>query len=82
MQPPPPDTPSALYKVGDKLVLAAPAHTGLPNGAAAMVISLHPFERASGWCYGVTLMGCGADGSGIGAGIDRCTMLEVDHIGT
>jgi hypothetical protein len=65
MQSPQPDTPSALYKVGDKLVLAAPAHTGLPNGAAAMVISLHPFERASGWCYGVTLMGCGADGSGI-----------------
>lgn len=65
LQPAQPDTPLALYKVGDKLVLAAPVHTGLPNGAAAMVISLHPFERVSGWCYGVTLMGCGADGSGI-----------------
>jgi len=58
--------PKALYKMGDKLVLAAPAHTGLPNGATAIVAVVNAFDSTSGgWSYAVTLTGGGANGSGI-----------------
>ena len=60
-----PTPPKALYKVGEKLVLAAPAHTGLPNGATAIVGAVHAYDAASGWHYAVTLTGGGASGSGV-----------------
>ena len=52
------------FKVGDKLVLAAPAHSGLPNRATAIVAAVHTRD-ASGWCYAVTLTGGGASGSDV-----------------
>lgn len=62
MTEPPPDNPQ--FKVGDKLVLAAPAHSGLPNGATA-IISARTQDAATGWCYAVTLTGGGASGSDV-----------------
>ena len=48
------------YAPGDKLVLAAPAHTGLPAGATAIVSHVLP-RPSSGdeWCFAVTLTGGG-----------------------
>ena len=53
------------YKVGEKLVLAAPAHTGLPNGATAIVAAVHPYDASRGWSYAVTLTGGGTSGSDV-----------------
>ena len=55
----------AQHKMGDKLVIAAPPHSGLPNGANAMVACVH-FDGSSGtWVYDVTLSGGGKHGSDV-----------------
>ena len=48
-------TPQAQFKKGDKLVLAAPAHTGLPNGGNVTVQSTHFDGEAGAWLYNVIL---------------------------
>ena len=54
-----------LYKMGDKLVVAAPGGSGLPNGANAVVACAH-FDTPSGtWTYDVTLTGGGKHGSDV-----------------
>eukprot|EP00310_Coccolithus_braarudii_P018208 CAMPEP_0183342242 /NCGR_PEP_ID=MMETSP0164_2-20130417/8387_1 /TAXON_ID=221442 /ORGANISM="Coccolithus pelagicus ssp braarudi, Strain PLY182g" /LENGTH=651 /DNA_ID=CAMNT_0025512769 /DNA_START=1 /DNA_END=1956 /DNA_ORIENTATION=+ len=55
----------AQYKMGDNLVIAAPAHSGLPNGATAMVACSRHDASSSCWLYDVTLSGGGQNGSGV-----------------
>ncbi len=61
----PPPAAEAQFKTGDKLVLAAPAFTGLPTGATAIVASTRYDTAAGCWKYDVTLTGIGGHGSGI-----------------
>jgi hypothetical protein len=56
--------PRARFKMGDKLILEAPAHTGLPMGASCMVASLLAWDGDS-HKYSVTLMGGGRHGSDV-----------------
>ena len=57
------DKPKAAYRYGSQLRLCAPAHSGLPMNATAIVAcSRHTSE---GWRYDVTLTGGGPSGSGV-----------------
>ena len=53
--------PKAAYSRGNKLRLCAPAHTGLPMNASAVVAACR--FTAEGWRYDVTLTGGGSSGS-------------------
>lgn len=50
---------------GQKLVLAAPIHSGLPAGASAVVAACARDQTGDGWSYDVTLTGVGRTGSGV-----------------
>ena len=56
--------PKQQYSMGSKLCIAAPAHSGLPNGATAMV-ACASYDHELGWLYHVTLTGGGAHGTGV-----------------
>ena len=43
------------FSPGTRLILSAPAHSGLPNGAPAMVESSRWDEAAASWVYSVRL---------------------------
>ncbi len=65
-----PNAPSQAkpqYKMGEKLVISAPAHSGLPNGATAIVACVLPLDAREdlGYHYAVTLTGGGANGSNV-----------------
>ena len=55
--------PKAAYSRGNKLRLCAPAHTGLPMNASAVVAACR--FTAEGWRYDVTLTGGGSSGSDV-----------------
>ena len=48
------EPPKAQFKAGDRLVLAAPGHTGLPNGGNVTVRSAK-YDAEAGWLYDVML---------------------------
>lgn len=53
----PKDMPKAQYKISDQLVISAPTHSGLPNGAAATIAD-KKFDATTGvWSYCITLSG-------------------------
>ena len=53
----------AAHNRGDKLRLCAPAHSGLPLNAVAIVAASR--STGEGTCYDVTLTGCGTSGSDV-----------------
>lgn len=53
------------FSRGDKLVLAAPAHSGLPAGASAVVAACTRDKAGDGWLYDLTLTGGGKMGSDV-----------------
>ena len=58
-------SPAALYKYGEKVVIAAPAHSGLPTGATAVICSCR-FDGAQGvHLYDITISGGGKFGSDV-----------------
>lgn len=58
-------TPKPLYASGEKLVLAAPAHTGLPAGGNVHIRSVR-YDAASGvWLYDILLGAIGPNGTGV-----------------
>ena len=59
------------HAVGSKLVVAAPAHSGLPNGANAIVAAARFDASAGTVLYDVTLTGGGAHGRRGGTPIAR-----------
>ena len=64
MLPPPPPESKPAYFVGQKVVLAAPAHSGLPNGANAIIAAILP-RKGTHFSYAVTLVGGGKSGSDV-----------------
>ena len=54
---------TATYGRGDKLRLCAPAHSGLPMNATAIVAAAK--ATSEGWRYDVTLTGGGASGADV-----------------
>ena len=55
-----------MFKVGERLVLAAPAHTGLPTGATCIVSKvLSPIDAEAAVRYSVTLVSGGKHGSDV-----------------
>lgn len=54
-----------LYKVDDKLVLAAPVHTGLPSGGNVVVRRVRYDDMIATWVYDVMIYGGGKHGSDV-----------------
>ena len=64
----PTDPPKPAYKPGDVLVVAAPASSGLPLNARAIVASVNKYDGVQ-HKYDVTLTGGGAREPGEGGGV-------------
>ena len=74
--------PKAAYSRGNKLRLCAPAHTGLPMNASAVVAACR--FTAEGWRYDVTLTGGGSSGSDVRfvKDIGESWLRDENHIAT
>ena len=53
------------YKVDAKLLLAAPGHTGLPDGGTVIVQRMRYDSALVSWVYDVILIGGGSSGSDV-----------------